>query len=153
MGRTTYKLSQEGLEEIEEKRQLKGWNRTSKRWARMADSSESTLKRFLRGEAISAEHFMNLCKAVGIEDWQSLVDWKSVDRDSTRVTSKLYSKSLSQSETERQKTKYSLTVTGIFTEDQKLQIEGILEALKKLLSNTDIVFKSQNDISNKNDDL
>ena len=132
MTRTTYKLSQEGLQEIEEKRRLKGWGRTSERWAEVAMSSESTLKRFLKGEAISAVHFINLCQAIGIEDWQSLVEWKSSDGDSVK--------------------KYSLTVTGIFTEDQKLQIEGLLDALKNLLSNAQIVFKPPDDINKSNDD-
>lgn len=137
---------------IEEKRRRKGWGRTSEEWTTKAMSSDSTLKRFLRGEAISAKHFIHLCEAIGLKNWQSLVDWESFDRDSTRVTSKQYSKSLSQPETETLKTKYSLTVTGIFTEDQKLQIEGILETLKKHLLTADIVFKSQDDITKFRDD-
>lgn len=149
--RITYKLSKEGLHEIEQKRVYKGWGRTSKIWAEKAMSSEATLKRFLRGEAISADHFIHLCQAIGVKEWQSLVDWESFDRDSTRVTSKQYSKSLSQPQT--LKTKYSLTVTGIFTEDEKLQIEGILEALENLLLKADIVFKSQDDITKSNNDI
>jgi hypothetical protein len=140
MTRTTYKLSNEGVIKVDKARQLKGWNKTSKVWAETGMSSESTLKRLLRGEAISADHFIRLCQAVGIEDWQGLVDWHN-DKDSTRVPE---SHPLSNSETPETATpRYSLTVTGIFTEDQKLQIEGLLEVLGKLISKSEIFIKRQ----------
>ena len=141
--RTTYKLSKEGLKEIEEKRIHKGWGRTSKKWTNEAMSSESTLKRFLKGEAISSEHFINLCQAIGVEDWQSIVDWEASDIDSTRVNSNPNFTNSSKEETI--KTKYSLTVSGIFTEDDKSQIKGLLRALEKFLSNAYIVFEPSED--------
>ncbi|BAZ18642.1 hypothetical protein NIES4071_105270 (plasmid) [Calothrix sp. NIES-4071] len=105
-------------------------------------SSESTLKKFLRGDAISAEHFIKLCQVVGIEDWYKLVDWdKNIATDSTKVPKNL---TLSTNQiSEITKPQSSLTITGIFTEDEQLQINGILVALKKLLSNSQIIIKGK----------
>lgn len=148
MTRTTHRLTNEGLIKIDKARQLKGWNKTSKKWIDESMSSESTLKRFLRGDAISAENFIKLCQAVGIEDWHNLVDWeKDIDSTKVHVHQNLSSNEIS----ETAKPRYSLTITGIFTEDQQLQIRGILIALKKLLSNSQIIIQGK-DNGNELDD-
>lgn len=148
MSRTTYKLSPEGLNKVEKCRTLKGWGRTSKKWYEAGMSSESTLKRFLRGEAISADHFKALCSAVGIEEWQVLVDWQGDKTDSTRVIAQ---KSESETENnnfisgENYQPKYGLAVTGIFSADKKLEIETALKAVKNLLLSCQIVIERQKD--------
>ncbi len=134
MTRTTYKLSNNGLVQIDKARQLKGWNKTSKVWVEESMSSESTLKRFLKGEAISGELFINLCKAVGIEKWQELVDWQ--DNDSTRAN---FTENIKTSDSPNNQ--YTLTVSGIFTEVKKRQIEGLLEVLEELLLESKVVIK------------
>ncbi len=147
--RTTYKLSQEGLQEIEQKRRLKGWGRTSRKWANMAMTSESTLKRFLRGEAISPDHFISLCQAIGIPDWQRLAGLERDDRNSTRVPTNPNENN--SSHTQATHARYGITVTGVFTEDQKLQVETILEALRNLLLTSQVVIKSKNDVDRSNE--
>jgi hypothetical protein len=147
--RTTYKLSKEGLQEVERSRKLKGWGRTSREWTEASMSSESTLKRFLRGEAISPEHFKTLCSAVGIEQWQVLVDWQGEDIDSMRVGSE---KEESEPKNvgndnfisdESSQSKYGLAVTGVFSADKKLEIETALKAVKNLLLTCQIVIEQQ----------
>lgn len=66
--------SREGLERIEKARLSKKWGRQEKAWYELADTTLPTLKRFLAGKAIEAATFENLCREVGIEDWESLID-------------------------------------------------------------------------------
>ncbi|MDJ0617055.1 MAG: hypothetical protein QNJ63_09965 [Calothrix sp. MO_192.B10] len=150
MSRTTYKLSSEGLKKVEKNRIFKGWGRTSKEWCDLGMSSESTLKRFLKGESISAQHFKNLCNAVGIEEWQKLVDWDDVD--STKVVPEtqksLITKNITSNNStsdENSSSKYGLAVTGVFSADKKLEIETALEAVRNLLLSCHIVMKPQKD--------
>lgn len=70
----TVKASPEGLERVDRARIRKKWRKQEKAWADLAQTSVSTLKRFLGGEAIQADIFENLCKAVGIDDWESIAD-------------------------------------------------------------------------------
>lgn len=150
MSRTTYKLSLEGLNKVEKYRKSKGWGRTSKEWCKSGMSSESTLKRFLKGESISAKHFKDLCSAVGIEEWQKLVDWNDID--STKVppeTQKsLITKNIisnNSTSDENSSSKYGLAITGVFSADKKLEIEAALKAVKNLLLSCQIVIEPQQD--------
>ena len=68
------KASREGLERIEKARLGKKWGRQEKAWYELAYTTLPTLKRFLAGKAIEADTFENLCREVGIEDWQSVAD-------------------------------------------------------------------------------
>ncbi|BDA71702.1 hypothetical protein CAL7716_058680 [Calothrix sp. PCC 7716] len=105
-------------------------------------SLEPTLKKFLKGDAISVDHFIKLCQLVGIEDWCKLVDGdKDIATDSTRVSNhvRLSANQIS----EIAKPQSSLTITGIFTEDEQLQITGILIALKELLSRSQIIIQGK----------
>lgn len=151
MTRTTYKLSPGGLQEVERLRKLKGWGRTSEDWARAGMSSESTLKRFLKGETISTEHFIALCKAVGIEHWQNLVDWQDGEMDSTRVKPEKQESEpdnlVGDNSTKNENSigKYGLAVTGIFSADKKLEIETALQAVKNLLLSCQIVIQPPKD--------
>ncbi|WP_190677675.1 hypothetical protein [Nostoc sp. FACHB-190] len=110
-------------------------------------SSASTLKRFLHGERISAEHFIDLCKAVGIEDWQKVVDWE--DNDSTRVP-QLMQERLS---TQKQKTlspdvdsattRYRLAVSAVFDAADLEEIEITINHLLKLMTRGTVTLQTQ----------
>lgn len=73
-----------GLERIDEARKKKGWNKDAPIWIDTANKllevtpkgsvSRSTLQRFWRKEAIRQENFAAICKAVGIEKWEEIVD-------------------------------------------------------------------------------
>lgn len=134
---------QEGLQEIEQARKLKGWNKTSKMWLEEAKVSEATLKRFLAGKAISVENFIHLCEAVGIVDWQKLAGLRKNDDDSKTVSDNLSEAQI----------KYGLTVTGVFTENKKLEIESVLEALQNLLLDSQVVIKSPNNNADQQTDM
>ena len=110
---------------------------TQQDWSHKAMVSDSTVKRFLKGQAITIDCFISLCKAVGIDEWREFADWKT--QDSTRVVSTSLANSpevnlgmLKQSE-QSETPKSSIVVSGIFNEDDRQEIEAVLEHLKNLL--------------------
>lgn len=66
--------SAQGLKMIEEARKQRGWQRQDTRWYMAASVSVSVLKRFRAGESVGEEAFINICKAVGIDKWEEIVD-------------------------------------------------------------------------------
>lgn len=73
-----------GLEIIDRARKNKGWNKDSPIWIDSANEllkdtlngsvSRSTLQRFWRKKAVRQENFEAICKAVGIKNWEEIVD-------------------------------------------------------------------------------
>lgn len=70
----TVKASAAGLQQVDQARRRKQWNKYEQAWYQLANTSESTLKRFWAGKQIQADIFENLCKAVDIENWQAIAD-------------------------------------------------------------------------------
>ncbi len=69
------RASQPGLERVDKARQQRGWTKTvSSVWWETALTSQATLKRFWRRLPIEQESFVNICQAVGISNWQQIVD-------------------------------------------------------------------------------
>ncbi|MGI0491358.1 NB-ARC domain-containing protein [Alkalinema pantanalense CENA528] len=66
--------SASGLQKVDQARKRRGWNRQSIVWAQSALTSVATLKQFWRGERISRDNFIQICQAVGIEDWLSIAE-------------------------------------------------------------------------------
>ncbi len=76
--------SKSGLEIVDQARKRKGWNKDSPIWIDAANEllqatangsvSRSTLQRFWRKQAIRQENFEAICKAVGVENWEAIVD-------------------------------------------------------------------------------
>ncbi|MFB2979895.1 ATP-binding protein [Microseira sp. BLCC-F43] len=76
--------SKSGLEIIDQARKKKGWNKDSPIWIDTANKllqatpngsvSRSTLQRFWQKQAIRQENFKAICQAVGIENWEEIVD-------------------------------------------------------------------------------
>lgn len=71
---STYRLSNQGLEIAEQARQAKRWKRQDEKLARAALVSVATLKRFWGQQPIRADSFEHVCRALGLEDWQRLVE-------------------------------------------------------------------------------
>jgi hypothetical protein len=72
----TLRASITGLEIVDRARRKKGWTKTlTLVWWQTAMSSRATIKRFWRQIPVQKETFINLCEAVGISDWQEIVDW------------------------------------------------------------------------------
>lgn len=72
------KASKKGLEIVDWARRQKRWNRQACVWYETANTSLPTLKRFLQGEAIQADTFINICRVVGVE-WKEIVDVEIVN--------------------------------------------------------------------------
>jgi hypothetical protein len=70
----TLRVSKQGLEIVEEKRKIRGWTATAKGWCMEAFTSQATLKRFRQRIPIEQPTFVAICKAVGIESWEDIVD-------------------------------------------------------------------------------
>ncbi|MEO1148455.1 MAG: pentapeptide repeat-containing protein [Cyanobacteria bacterium J06638_22] len=62
------------MDKIDEARRKKGWAKTEPAWANLAGTSTATLKRFWVGVTIHSEVFPAICEAVGIQDWESIVE-------------------------------------------------------------------------------
>lgn len=77
------RASPAGLAICDRARQLKGWTKTrSPEWWQAAHTSQATLRRFWRGFAIQADAFIDICRAVGIEDWQAIATAFEIDAES-----------------------------------------------------------------------
>ncbi|NER33867.1 MAG: hypothetical protein F6J93_07430 [Oscillatoria sp. SIO1A7] len=123
---TSYRLSNEGKVEIKQAQAKSRWTREF--WSSKAYVSVSTLRRFLSGNPVSSENFIALCEAIGIEDWQSLVDWES---------SGIEAPSTSQAR------RSSFIVSGTFDDDKRMEIEALLKHLKTLLGSCNITVHSE----------
>lgn len=144
----SYKLSEAGISEIDRARRRKGWKKMDRNWVKEALSSESTLKRFLSGVPISAEHFTSLCRAVGLEDWQRLVDWE--DHDSTRVPKIASESNLpkttpkpTDTDVHSKATRYRLAVSAIFDPADLEEIEITIDHLLKLIARGTVTITNQ----------
>ena len=88
------KASDDGLQRVDRARRRMGWTKTrSKRWWLDANVAQATLRRFWK-QRISLDGFIAICKAVGIEDWQEIVDWSDleVEEPDEKLTEKLTEK-------------------------------------------------------------
>jgi hypothetical protein len=75
------KASEAGLKRVNLARRRMGWTKTrSKVWWLEANVSQATLRRFWK-QSISLDGFISICKAVGIEDWQEIVDWSVLEAE------------------------------------------------------------------------
>ncbi|NEO54527.1 MAG: hypothetical protein F6K54_16425 [Okeania sp. SIO3B5] len=75
----TLRASQKGLKKVDIARRKKGWRTDALAWYSAAQTTLATLKRFRRGEAIQRDAFIGICKAVGIDNWEDIVDESEVD--------------------------------------------------------------------------
>jgi hypothetical protein len=80
----TLRASKQGLELLDRARRKKGWTATAKSWCETAQTSVATLKRFRRGLPVQQDAFIGICKAVGIENWEAIVDDSSQPQADSR---------------------------------------------------------------------
>ena len=91
-----------GLETVDVYRKLKGWNKLDEDWAECAGVSTTTLRRFWEGRRIQQTYFQAICQAVGLEEWEALVDREAL----------LGSRSAQLDDRERGKTQQRSSFTG-----------------------------------------
>ncbi|MBE9227675.1 AAA family ATPase [Phormidium sp. LEGE 05292] len=73
------KASPAGLIIVDKVRQRRGWTKTSTAcWWQDAHTSKATLRRFWQGERIQREIFIAICQAVGISNWEAIVDLSDI---------------------------------------------------------------------------
>jgi len=70
----TLRASKQGLEIVDRERKKKGWEATAAAWYGSAQTSQATLKRFRRGIPIQQNVFIDICQAIGIENWEQIID-------------------------------------------------------------------------------
>jgi hypothetical protein len=68
------RASEEGLKIINLARRNPGWNKADELWCQAALTSKATLKRFWTHKQIRRETFIDICKAVGINNWEDIID-------------------------------------------------------------------------------
>ncbi|MEM8723639.1 MAG: ATP-binding protein [Cyanobacteria bacterium P01_G01_bin.39] len=76
--------SKKGLEIIDQARKRKGWNKDASVWIDAANEllknskhgsvTRPTLQRFWKPQKIRQENFIAICKAVGIDNWEGIVN-------------------------------------------------------------------------------
>ncbi len=70
----TIRASEPGIIQIDRARRRKGWLKQSEIWCRAAHTSRATLKRFWRREPIDQGACIAIYQAVGIEEWEAMVE-------------------------------------------------------------------------------
>jgi len=68
------RVSEQGIAQVDQVRVKKGWSKYQEDWYDSAKVSISTLKRFWSREPIRPKSFAALCKAIGIDNWEKLVE-------------------------------------------------------------------------------
>ncbi|NER35796.1 MAG: ATP-binding protein [Oscillatoria sp. SIO1A7] len=72
------RASEEGLRIVDLARRNPGWNKSSQIWCQAALTSKATLKRFWARKPIRRQTFIDICKAVGIDNWEDIVDRRDI---------------------------------------------------------------------------
>lgn len=70
----TLRASKQGRDIVDRARRKKGWAAIAASWYGAANTSVATLKRFRRGIPVNQDAFIAICKAVGVENWEEIVD-------------------------------------------------------------------------------
>lgn len=68
------RASQSGLQIVDRARRKKNWTKRAAAWCATALVGEAALKKFWSRVPIEAEHFKSICRAVGVENWEEIVD-------------------------------------------------------------------------------
>jgi len=76
------RASQEGIEKFKQARSQKNWNQDADSLTTRIGIQRSTVQRFEKGKPIRQDNFVALCKAVGIEKWEEIVDNSPLQIDS-----------------------------------------------------------------------
>jgi len=74
------RASAEGLKIIDMVRRNLGWNKTEDTWCKVALTSKATLRRFWAQNRIRCETFIDICKAVGINKWEDIIERNDINK-------------------------------------------------------------------------
>ncbi|MGB3189621.1 MAG: hypothetical protein WBB43_09380 [Limnoraphis sp.] len=62
------------LEKVDHARKKKGWNKQASTGCQNVKTSVASLKRFWQGKPIQQDVFVDICQAVGVENWKEIID-------------------------------------------------------------------------------
>jgi len=79
------RASKSGLEIVDRARRKKGLNKKASRWWDEAKTSESVLNRFWQRIPIGQQAFVNICKAVEVDNWEDIVDDSPLSQTDSRA--------------------------------------------------------------------
>lgn len=127
----TLKASKNGLEIIDQARKKKGWLASASVWCDVAKTTPATLKRFRMGRPIQQEAFISICKAVGVENWEEIVDEGILDNYSTQPSES----------NEKSQVRWSLVLSGSLEEKDKSLVDAIVAHLQSILKDTSITLQ------------
>ena len=68
------RASQRGLQIVDQARTRKNWTKRSAAWCAAALVGEAALKKFWSRVPIERDRFESICRAVGLENWEEIVD-------------------------------------------------------------------------------
>jgi ATP-dependent Clp protease ATP-binding subunit ClpA len=68
------RASQRGLQIVDQARTRKNWTKRSAAWCAAALVGEAALKKFWSRVPIERDRFESICRAVGVENWEEIVD-------------------------------------------------------------------------------
>ena len=68
------KLSAEGFQILERARRQKRWDKAAEVLCSDALTSKATLRRFWAKQPIQCDTFIRICRTLGIENWEEVVD-------------------------------------------------------------------------------
>jgi len=74
------RASEEGLKIIDMVRRNLEWNKTEDTWCKVALTSKATLRRFWAQNRIRRETFIDICKAVGINNWEDIIERNDIKK-------------------------------------------------------------------------
>ncbi len=81
-----YEVSQDGLEKVDLARHNNGWERLDRAWITRANITKKTLDNFWQRREIPKRDFIAICNAVGIEDWQKVIERSAMSTLRTKIT-------------------------------------------------------------------
>ncbi|MBF2088502.1 MAG: pentapeptide repeat-containing protein, partial [Synechococcales cyanobacterium K32_A2020_035] len=107
---------------VDKARRKKGWAKAEQAWAGLACTSTATLKRFWAGVTIASDTFRAICKAVGIEDWEAIVEFEDNSESSAQISGK----------------RLSFVISGSIEKVDKHTLDAIVALLNKKGGDTSI---------------
>lgn len=81
----TLRASESGLKIVDMARRKKGLIKKASSWCDDAHISEGTLGRFWRKIPIQQDSFVNICKAVAVDNWEDIVDNSPLSQTDSRA--------------------------------------------------------------------
>ena len=113
---STLKASNVGLDIVDKARRKKDWIKTEKAWADLATTSKATLRRFWASVPIQSHTFKDICTAVGIADWESIVDDEDLESSNAQISSK----------------RLSFAIAGSIEKMDKHKLDAMVALIRKL---------------------